>query len=480
MIKPHSIQSLAKGMLARAKGMLAKLGSKLGVTSWAQLATRLSTRFWPKPGQLEVLLALGDQVLVSGMTFAIGIGVARLLGITDFGKLAIVFILQMFAQSFQGCFVVAPMMALTGLRGRRTSNYFAAVMAWSAVLSVTAGAGVALAAWAIYAFRDGGVPAGFVLAAGAYTVTQNLLYTVRRMLFAKRIGWQAFYMDAGRYLLFLAGMLVIWLQGYRIDVTAVLWALALSGLTGLVPLFLRLRGARLSRAMLTTVWSRHWPFSQWLALMLILTFGQDQAIALSLGATLSDAAIGGLRAGQYLIGVTHFIWVALENFVPGGASRAFASGGTEALQGYLRRTTRVLGVVVWGFILLVSLPAETSLELAFGAGYEQFAPILRLYGLTYAIAFFREVWVFYFYAIQRTDVIFRAFVLGFAVAMLAVFPAIKILGVTGAALTVLLANTASTAYIMLNAWKSIRDSRATAPNLPLGANTVLPAAPCGK
>ena len=109
------------------------------------LISRLREKF-AKPGQLEVLLALGDQVLVSGMTFLIGIGVARLLGITEFGKLAIVFILQMFAQSLQGCFVVAPMMALSGLRGQRTANYYAAVMTWSAVLSLGAGCGVALAA----------------------------------------------------------------------------------------------------------------------------------------------------------------------------------------------------------------------------------------------------------------------------------------------------------------------------------------------
>ena len=55
--------------------------------------------------------------------------------------------------------------------------------------------------------------------------------------------------------------------------------------------------------------------------------------------------------------------------MPGGASRAFAAGGIEQLQAYLRRTTRILGVIVWGFILLVSLPAETSLRLAFGAGH---------------------------------------------------------------------------------------------------------------
>lgn len=422
---------------------------------------RLRAKLLGDPKRLEVLLALADQVLVSGVTFAIGIGVARLLGITEFGKLAIVLILQMFVQSLQGCLVVAPMMALTGLRGRRSRNYFAAVMAWAIGLSLTAGVAVSLAVLGIYAFRDGGVAIGFVLAAGAYTGTQNLLYSVRRMLFAQRVGWQAFLMDGVRYLAFLAILLAQWLRGGPIDVTVALWALAVSGLAAVVPLWLRLRGARLKPRLLGTVWQRHLPFAQWLALMLVLTFGQDQAIALSLGATLSDEAIGGLRAGQYLIGVTHFIWVALENFVPRSASQAYAAGGIRALDQYLRNTTKMLGVIVWGFILLVSLPAETTLRLAFGPGYEQFAPILRLYGLTYAIAFFREVWVFFFYATQRTDVIFRAFLLGFAVAMLAVLPAIKLAGITGAAIAVLLANAASTVYIMYHARKAVHENART-------------------
>ncbi len=419
---------------------------------------RLRAKILGGPGRLEVLLALADQVLVSGMTFAIGIAIARLLGITEFGKLAIVLILQMFVQSLQGCLVVAPMMALTGLRGRRSKHYYAAVMTWAMGLSLLAGTAVALAVWGIYAFRDGGVALAFVLSAGAYAATQNLLYSVRRMLFAQRLGWQAFLMDGGRYLAFLAILLVQWRRGGPIDVTVVLWSLAASGLTALVPLCLKLRGARLKPRLLRTVWQRHLPFAQWLALMLVLTFGQDQAIALSLGATLSDEAIGGLRAGQYLIGVTHFIWVALENFVPRSASQAYAAGGINALDQYLRRTTKMLGVIVWGFILIVSLPAETTLRLAFGPGYEQFAPILRLYGLTYAIAFFREVWVFFFYATERTDVIFRAFLIGFAVAMLAVLPAIKLAGITGAALTVLLANAASTAYILYHARKAVGES----------------------
>lgn len=410
--------------------------------------------------RLDALMALANQGLISGVTFAIGIGVARLLGVGAFGRLAMVLILQLFAQYLQGCFVVAPMMAMAGRR-KRTVNYFAAVIAWSALLSIAAGICVAGAVGAIHAWRDGAVPVALAASAGAFTLTQNLLYTVRRMLFAEGLGWQALAMDTARYLAFIGAIAALWSSGQATDVPAVLWALAATGGLAVIPAALHLRRARLDRRLQRAVWDRHWPFARWLALMLLLTFGQEQAIALGLGATLSDEAIGGLRAGQYLIGTTHFIWVALENFVPGSASRAYAAGGHAALVGVLKRTTVVFGLIVWGVILAVSVPAEWSLRLAFGPGFEQYAPILRIYALTYAIAFSREVWVYFFHATQRTAIVFQAFAAGFLAAALVFYPAIKGHGILGAALTVLLANAVSTAYVMGHVWLAVRAGAGT-------------------
>lgn len=430
---------------------------------------RLLGRLTVRAPNWDVLMALGDQLLVSGMTFLIGIAVARLFGLAEFGRLAMVLILQMFAQSLQGCFAVSPMMALAGKRPRRSDAYFASVVAWSTGFSIVAGLAVGLATGVIYGLRDGSFPLGLALAAGLYTATQNMVYTTRRMLFAQRAGAGALLMDIARYVLFLIMAVVLWLQFDWLDVTSMLVALGLTGLVMLVPLYQRLGGTRLRRRMLQTVWTRHWPYTQWLALMMVLTFGQEQAIALGLGAILGDEAVGGLRAGQYLIGVTHFIWVTLENFVPVGASRAHTAGGLPALRKYLWDTTLMLGVVVWGFILVVSIPAELSLRMAFGPGYEKFAPILRIYALTYAIAFSREVWVFFFYATERTDVIFRAFGFGFGTALIAFLPAVKLFGVPGAALTVLLANAVSTAYIMMSAWRFAPPERSPAMAIPAEA-----------
>lgn len=419
-------------------------------------------------------MALANQALVSGMTFLIGIGVARTMGLAEFGKLAMVLILQMFAQSLQGCFVVAPMMALSGRRSNRSASYFASVLAFTIGLSLIAGLAVAAMVLAIHAMREGSLPIALALAAGSFTATQNLLYVVRRMLFARQSSWQATLMDACRYALFVAVMVYLWFSGGPLDVAVTLWVLAATGLLALVPAYLTVRGARLPRRLLQSVWGRHWPFAQWLALMLLLIFGQEQAIALGLGATLGDEAIGGLRAGQYLIGTTHFIWVALENFVPTSATRVHAAGGIPALTALLKRTTLLFGALVWGVILLVSVPAELSLRLAFGPGYEHFAPILRIYGLIYAIAFSREVWVYFFHATDRTAVIFRAFSAGFLVAAIVFLPAIKNFGVLGAALTVLAANITSTAYVMISVWLVARGERkGDAASVPATANARL-------
>ena len=114
-----------------------------------------------------------------------------------------------------------------------------------------------------------------------------------------------------------------------------------------------------------------------------------------------------------------------------------------------------LGSVVWGFILLVSLPAEFSLRLAFGQGYEQFAPILRLYALDLCHRIFpRSVGVLLLCdRADQTSYSAHSAPEFSSSPLLFIYPSIKLFGVTGAALTVLIANVSSTAYMMYSAWR---------------------------
>ncbi|WP_457825361.1 hypothetical protein, partial [Staphylococcus aureus] len=86
--------------------------------------------------------------------------------------------------------------------------------------------------------------------------------------------------------------------------------------------------------------------------------------------------------GQYLLGITHFLTMAMENFVPTGAARAFKSGGKPSLVKYLTTQMLLFGSVIGALILMIAVFAAWSLSTAFGPAYAEYAPVLRIYALS--------------------------------------------------------------------------------------------------
>lgn len=419
--------------------------------------------FLSSPSASEMLWAVVDQLIVSGSTFLIGIAAARILGLDQFGRFAIVLILAMLAAGLHNSAVVVPMLTIAGQRRQRSTNYYKAVMVWSAALCLGAGVVVALVVALAFGLRDGEVSATFALAAGAYTAAQNMQLTVRRLYFAQRRAIDAVVLDVMRYMLLLAIMVLAHSAGIDLSVEELLWALAGSALLALLPFVRHLTRGRGAPRLLRVVAARHRPFAVWLLPMTLLTFASEQAITLMLGVLLSDEAAGSLRAGQYLLGVTHFIVMAMENFLPGGAARAYAAGGASALRTYLFKRLVLFGAPTLALIVLLAIFAEPSLRFAFGESYVRFAPILRLYAISYVLIFVRDVWTHYFRAVERTDQIFRAYVASAIVAALLFGPLVLKWEALGAAVVILISTAVSTAYMIL---AGSRHSRATTGRRP--------------
>lgn len=413
-------------------------------------------RLLANPELRDAVLAIANQVLVSGTTFLIGIAAARLLGIEQFGRFAMVLILAAIMQAFQNAYLLMPMLTLVGARAARLKVYYTGIMASNVLLSVAAGL-IVTGGFAIgFGWRDGAVPWSFVTAAGAYTAAQNYLYTVRRMMFARREAMAALWLDISRYGLLFAMLAAVWWSRAAIDLVALLWALTLSALVVVVPYTRKVGVARADRRLLRTIMGRHWPAARWLLPMTVITFLQDQAITLGIGFYLSDEAVGGLRAGQYLLGITHFITMGIDNVVPGGAARALAAGGRVELRRYLLARTVMFAVPVCGLILVLAFNAETALRLAFGPAYAQFAPLLHIFAASYVCIYVRDMGTQYFRAIERTDAVFRAFVVSALVAGLLAVPVLVPYGVTGAALLILATNVVSMLYVL---WRLVADAR---------------------
>ncbi len=423
------------------------------VSSVATIIGRL-LRLVQRRETVEMAVSVANQLLVSGMTFLIGIAAARLLGLEQFGRFSMVLIAATLVQGLQNSVLNIPMMTLSGLGGGRTVFYFRGVMLSNALCSIAGGIVIGLVLGIGFGLRDGAVPWSFATAAAAYAATQNYIFTGRRLMFARRDIFRAMALDIARYAV-LAGIVVaLWRMLGGVSVEGLLWALALSAFIAMLPYATALGVRGVDRRLLSAIWGRHWPFARWLMPMTLVTFAQEQAVTLSLGFYLSDEAVGGLRAGQYLLGATHFLLMALENVLPAGAARAFTSGGRRELKHYLLGKLAVVGVPVALLIGGLAYWAGDALELAFGEPFRRFAPILHIFAVSYAFIFVRDIASQYFRAIERTDVILKAFLVSCIIAALMVVPALKLYDVIGAALLILAINVSSMLYVV---WAIYRD-----------------------
>lgn len=391
------------------------------------------------------LLSLLDQGAVSGFGFLAGIAAARLIGMEAFGRFALVLIVAGFAQGLHNALVTAPLMTLAGTV-RNPARYVAAVGAGALVLAAVLALGVAGALALYFAARGEAVPVDLITAAGTLTLAQNLQLTARRLLFAYAGGGKALAMDLARAASFPLCVAGLWAIDVPLNAARLVELLALTAFLTTLPVLLgrvaeRVTGTRRRHLAATT--RRHWQMARWLLPVVFVTFGQEQLVWILAGGTLGDEALGGLRAAQYLVGIVLLMLAATENVVPTGAGRAYETGGEPALRAYLLGVTRRLGVPVGFLLAVVAVPADLWLRLVFGAPYAPYAPCLRWLALGVVFIFLRDMVAQIFRARRRTDVIFRAFAVSFAVSLALIQPLLTRYGATGAAAVVVLAHGAS-------------------------------------
>ncbi|HUS97279.1 MAG TPA: hypothetical protein VMX97_11110, partial [Hyphomicrobiaceae bacterium] len=279
--------------------------------------------------------SLLDQLLVSAANFAIGIMVARYAGIAEFGKFTLVLVLLLYVAIVLDMILAMPMMTLAGARQHRSAAYFAAITAWNIILAVGVGAVVAALTCTLFWLRDGTVPWLLVFAAFAVTAAHNQLHIVRRTLFALDRGRSALIVGVLRYFLLFAAAAVLYFQGANTNAETALLLLAGSAfVTSIIPTVKLLRGGVRLR-MMRAIWSRQWPMARWMLLMAAVSTGQEQLIWVMVSVMLGDAAVGGMRAAQHLLGTTHFVLNGMQNFVARQSAQAYRQSGAEGLMAYL-------------------------------------------------------------------------------------------------------------------------------------------------
>ncbi|MBU2581853.1 MAG: hypothetical protein KJ622_09065 [Alphaproteobacteria bacterium] len=401
-----------------------------------------------------------DQLTASGVSFCLGIAAARFAGHTEFGVFTLVLVLALLAATLIETVLALPMMTLAGARARRPPVYYSTVAVWTVITALAGGLTVSGIIGGFFYLRDGLIHGELVGVAFAVTFAQAAHNMVRRILFARLKGAWGFLCGVIRGLTIAVGGSALVVGGYTINAFSLLSLLAVASAVSVVIPLLRLLSRYPDVRMRRAVLNRHWKMSQWLVGMVSISIGQEQAIWLLLGGLLGDAAVGGARAGQHLLGITHFILLGMHNFVAREAAGAYAAGGHAALTRYLFERTWHLGLLTGALLLGLAVPAEFWLGLLLGDEYVRYADVLRLFAISYAAVFVREVWMMYLRTVDRSRGIFNAFALSSILAILAAAPAMLFAGIYGAVLVVISANVISLAYVLFEVRRSQREASA--------------------
>jgi len=375
--------------------------------------------------------ALADQGMVSGVNFLTGIMLARYLGLAEFGRFTLAWMVVLFVNSIQHASINTPMMSI-GPKQMPTDEpaYYGAVAVQQAVFGLVAfmlvWAGTAVAAAVFPDWNITGLALPLACAALAFQMQDFL----RRYFFTRGRGGMAFATDAMRYV----GQLVIlfWLfQTTEMDSASALWvvaALAAFGALAALPAV----GAmvwRLHTIRATTI--RHWHFGKWLVGSALMQWTSSQLFFIVAGAMLGAAAVGALKAAQTLMGVTHILLMGLENVVPVRAAKHLHDGGKQALYAYLKRVTLLGEGAVAVIAVIAAVAPDFWFSLVFGDQYLEHGYLLQWFAVLYLLMSLQLPLRAGIRATESTSIFFWAQVSATFISLVLVYPFIQIFELTG-------------------------------------------------
>lgn len=350
-----------------------------------------------------------DQAVVSGSNFLTGILLARYLGLGEFGRFSLAWIVVLFFSGLQTAMIISPMMSLGPMQETdQLPSYYGAVFMQQLIWAGSSFVVIFLGVWGsqflfpIWKANDIALPLASALLA---YLLQDF---IRRYFFVKDLAHLALINDSISYIGQLC-FLITFAQFATLKAGEALWIIAgTSGIAVAVGLF-TVSPLYLSRNYFIKVFSRHWNLSKWLICSSLMQFASSQFFFLIAGYKLGAASVGAMKAAQNVIGILHIVFQSFENFVPSQASREYLSGKREALSRYLTKIVKFgcsVTVIIAGLCFFF---AEFWMNLIYGNEYSGYGYILQWLSITYIIIFFAFPITAGLRTIERTKGIFVAF-----------------------------------------------------------------------
>jgi len=398
--------------------------------------------------------ALGDQALISGTNFVTTILVARGLDSRqEFGYFSNVYSALLFANILQTALITQPHNVLGTSRfttDRDGYVRYTSTIGYAQLLLAVALSLLALLLLPTSRALGWQVQASLLIALAPSIAAWQLQEFVRRVLYSEQRTGAALINDIISYGgQTVAIALLFWQQ--QLSATRAMYALAITSAAAAVVGLFQLRGSIAARVD-PHAWAENWNFGKWLVGSELLSWLSSIQMYMYIAAALVGAAASGeLRAAQTLFGPARVISFFLATVLPIQFAKVLSSGGPPAMHRQLRSIALKVLPMMALYCLLMALFAEPLLGL-FGRAFVGRRGILEVYSLVAFITYACGLVAAALTAKRRTRSIFMGSVWGAAIALGLGTLLIKLLGVYGALVGMLLtATTVCTLY-----WRAYR------------------------
>lgn len=379
----------------------------------------------------ETAVIYADQALVSGLNFLSSILLARYLGLEGFGVYSIAWLGVMIASSINQPFIIAPMQTLNGKKSEEAQkDYLQALvfkqLFFAALIGLLSFFVVIVMSYVLDKWKVQSIILAFPLAVFAFLLQDFF----RRYFFVIGKPYKSLLIDAIAY----GGVLVAAFAIHYVrsmDAQFVLLLTAVfflyASLVGLWSLDqLRFKPRVIKEAIL-----EHWDFSKWLTVTALLQWFSGNLFIIAAGAILGPVAVGVTRMAQNIVGITHVLFLAMENIIPVRASNHQREGGNEEMFRYLWKFALQMGAVTLTLLTLLAIFSKQIILLFYGAEFVIYQHILVGFCALYVIIFMGYPLRYAIRTLENTRLIFISFIASSVFSVLTAYPMIKAFGLNG-------------------------------------------------
>jgi O-antigen/teichoic acid export membrane protein len=410
----------------------------------------------------QVIVTVTDQGLVSVATFLLNILLARKTTPTDYGVFVLAYSAINFMVDLQHSLLLEPMMVFGPAEpdGERR-DYMGAVLALQLAftgLLMCAVWIVCLGSWALGA-------SGYTLAAIAMMPLGILGIQAReftrRVFFASLEPGLALRNDVLYVSLLVSGL---FFATHQAGLTAAI-AFALLGFTGAVTAVIGLVTAGVKLAgvsvRIRTTARRHWSYGRWMIGVAGARWSANELYYFVAAGFLGTAGSAALKAVQNVFAPIGLFLSGLGNLFLPIASRLAMAPDRARLNHFAVGIGAVLGPVVLGYVVAVTLGSQFVFRLLYHGGYTAYAFLLPMLGAGQVLVAAFQGPSIGLRALQRPRAIFGITTISAAVTVIAVLPLTARWGLAGAVSSMLLSLVIASPMWVVQYRRAVRERAAS-------------------